>query len=283
MLASTTILTSLIAAGAMGIACAVLSVFVISRRWAFIGEGIGHAGFGGAGTIWLLSLLIPSLDQPLIIYGGVVVFCVATALAIGWVTRRQRLNSDTAIGIFLVASLAWGFLGSSVYTHFHHASPQRLPDLLFGNFTTISPTHAISSVMICAAVLVVIMMLGKEIIYYSFDPLLAEVSGVRAGFIHYLMMILLAMTIIIGIPIAGSVLVTALLVLPGATAMMLSQKLKTVVLLSVLLGLFSALAGTAISTFFRYLPAGPMMVLVLFILFLIAFIATRTRARAAAG
>lgn len=277
MPATTTILNSLIAAGAMGIACAVLSVFVVSRRWAFIGEGIGHAGFGGAGTVWLLSLLIPAWDQQPIIYGGVVAFCIATALAIGWVTRRQRVSSDTAVGIFLVASLAWGFLGSSIYTHFRQTSPQGFGDFLFGNFSMISSTHAISSVMICAAVLLVLTMLGKEIVYYCFDPAMAEVSGVRAGFIHYLMMILLAMTIIIGIPIAGSVLVTALLVLPGATAMMLSQKLKTVMGLSVLLGLVSALAGTAISAGFRYLPAGPMMVLILFLIFLAVFLATRRR------
>src|SRR3954447_3386810 len=79
----------------MAVACAVLSVFVVSRRWAFIGEGISHSGFGGAGTVWLLMLAFPSLEQQLWIpYIGVVVFCLCTALAIAYFTRTGKVNSD---------------------------------------------------------------------------------------------------------------------------------------------------------------------------------------------
>src|SRR5947207_7086342 len=94
---------SLFATSAMAIACAVLSVFVVSRRWAFIGEGIAHSGFGGAGTVWLLVLIFPSLGgegREWVPYLGVVVFCVATALGIGYFTRTGKINSDAAIGIF---------------------------------------------------------------------------------------------------------------------------------------------------------------------------------------
>ena len=62
-------------------ACAVLSVLVVSRRWAFIGEGISHSGFGGAGTAWLLALVVPSLNQPWLPYVCVIVFCLLTAWA----------------------------------------------------------------------------------------------------------------------------------------------------------------------------------------------------------
>src|SRR5208282_5400144 len=103
----------LITAVALSLACATLSVFVVSRRWAFIGEGIAHSGFGGAGTVWLLVLIFPGLDgegREWIPYLGVVLFCIATALGIGYFTRSGKINSDAAIGIFLVASLAWGIL-----------------------------------------------------------------------------------------------------------------------------------------------------------------------------
>src|ERR1044071_87872 len=109
-LASSNLGPAVLVAGAMAVACAVLSVFVVARRWAFIGEGISHSGFGGAGTAWLLMLFFPALDQPWVPYLSVVIFCLLTAGAIGMLSRSRGVNADAAIGIFLVASLAWGFL-----------------------------------------------------------------------------------------------------------------------------------------------------------------------------
>ena len=97
----------------MALACAMLSVFVVARRWAFIGEGIAHSGFGGAGTVWMLMLIFPSLSadgHEYLPYLGVVCFSIATAIGIGYFTRNGGTNSDAVIGIFLVASLAWGIL-----------------------------------------------------------------------------------------------------------------------------------------------------------------------------
>src|SRR5690349_25027577 len=107
MLASSPILLfGLPTAVALAIACAVLSVFVVARRWAFIGEGISHSGFGGAGAAWLLMLAAPALvDRPWVVNLAVVVFCLATAVAIGYLSRGDRVTGDAAIGIFLVASL----------------------------------------------------------------------------------------------------------------------------------------------------------------------------------
>src|SRR5688572_457134 len=106
---------ALITAAAMGVACALLSVLVVLRRWAFVGEGISHAGFGGVGTAWLLSLAIPGLGNPGAAYGVAILFCLAMALVIGWLSRRDRLSADAAIGIVLVASLAWGFVAMGIY------------------------------------------------------------------------------------------------------------------------------------------------------------------------
>src|SRR5438105_11015439 len=95
-------LFALLASAAVAIACASLSVFVVARRWAFIGEGIAHSGFGGAGLAWLLILAFPALVAwPAFIYATVIVFCLATALAIGAVSRTTAVNSDTAIGILM--------------------------------------------------------------------------------------------------------------------------------------------------------------------------------------
>src|SRR5688572_19915628 len=92
-------LSPLIATAAMAVACAVLSVFVVARRWAFIGEGISHSGFGGAGAAWLIMLASPALAaQAWLPHVAILVFCIATALAIGYLSRGNRVAGDAAIG-----------------------------------------------------------------------------------------------------------------------------------------------------------------------------------------
>src|SRR5262245_54746977 len=110
--------------GALGLACALLSVVVVLRRWAFIGEGIAHSGFGGAGAAWILMLLVPSLDNvPWVPYAAVVMFCLVAAIAIGALGRGRSIHVDAAIGIFLTASLAFGILAQQIYFKVRHAYP----------------------------------------------------------------------------------------------------------------------------------------------------------------
>ncbi len=267
---------TLLVAGAMAVACAVLSVFVVSRRWAFIGEGISHSGFGGAGTAWLLALAFPAVfERPWVPYVGVVVFSLATALAIGFLTRRQRVDSDTAIGIFLVASLAWGFLAQQIYFAHTHRMPAGWGTFLLGQMESVSMQFAVAAALVCGAVVAVVAFLGKEIVAYAFDPNLAEASGVPVRFIHYLLMLLVALTIVVGVRVAGSLLVPALLVLPGATALQLSSRLRNVLATSVLVGLCGTLVGLALRSRWPAIPTGPAMVLVLFVLFVVSLPAGR--------
>jgi len=271
---------TLLVACAIAVACAVLSVFVVSRRWAFIGEGISHSGFGGAGTAWLLALAFPEVfNRPWMPYAGVVVFSLATALAIGFLTRRQRVDSDTAIGIFLVASVAWGLLAQQIYVLRTSRMPVGWSTFFFGRMEDVTWTFSLAAAVVCASVIGVVALLGKEIIAYCFDPALAEAAGVPARLVHYLLMLLVALTIVIGVRVAGNLLIPALLVLPGATAFQLSGRLRTVFAVSVLVGLGGALAGLAVRWRWPAIPTGPAIVLVLFALFLTAFGAARLRTR----
>jgi len=101
---------ALVAVVAMGLACALLSVFVVLRRWAFIGEGISHGGLGGAGTAWLLALLVPGWDQEWMVMAAVVVFCLLMAGGFGYFTHSGKLRSDSVIGIILVAAVGGEFV-----------------------------------------------------------------------------------------------------------------------------------------------------------------------------
>ena len=267
---------ALLIVSTLAVACAVLSIPVVLRRWAFIGEGIGHSAFGGAGTAWIAALLIPSLDQDWAPYLFVVIFCLATALGIGWLSRSQRVHSDTAIGVFMVAALAWGFVAQQIYAHARHgATPAWFDDLLIGQMRPISTSSALASAAVCVGIVLIMVMLNKEIIAYCFDPLTARTSGVREGFVHYLLMLLLALVIVIGVRVAGGLLVTALLVLPGATALLVGRRLQWVMVASVVAALIGAIGGLLIHAQWRFLPVGPSIVLILVIEFAIAYVAAR--------
>lgn len=263
-------------------ACAALSVFVVARRWAFIGEGISHSGFGGAGLAWLLMLALPGLaDQAWVPQVAVLVFCLATALAIGYLSRGNRVTGDAAIGIFLVASLAFGFLAQRIFQHVHGKNPADFEQLLFGQVNVIEPARALAIVAVSAAVLLTLAALGKEILSYCFDPLMAQASGVRTAFIHYLLMVLIAVTVIVGMPIIGSLLVTALLVLPGVTATQITQRLRGVIAISVASAMLAAVLGVVLHARWPFIPVGPAIVLVLFVEFLAAYATGRARTPAA--
>jgi ABC-type Mn2+/Zn2+ transport system permease subunit len=190
------------------------------------------------------------------------------------------VTSDAAVGIFLVASLAWGFLARQVYHERRGMYPAEADTLLFGSTAPLSGEFALAAVSLAAAVLVVVALLAKEIIAYCFDPLTAQTSGVGTTWIHDLLMVLLAVTIVLGTRVAGSVLVVALLVLPGATALLLSRRLARVIATSIIVALLGAAGGVLMNLRWPFVPAGPAIVLALFGQFLLAMLVTRAVNRA---
>lgn len=257
----------ILTAASLGIACAVLSVFVVMRRWAFIGEGISHSGLGGAGVAWMLALIWPAFNQAWAPYALAAVFCIFTAIGIAYFSRSGRLNADAAIGIFMVGMFAWGVMALEIYQQVRHVAPYGWDVVTFGRFNEISPAYTVAAVAICALVLITVIGLGKEILSYCFDPISAEVSGVRAGFIHYLLLMLIALAIIIAVRVIGSVLATALLVLPGVTGTTLTLRLRNVFVISVLTSLFATIGGVLVHEIWVFLPTGPVIVLLMLAIF----------------
>lgn len=273
------LLPALLTSISLGVACAVLSVFVVLRRWAFIGEGIAHSTFGGAGLAWILVLIFPALGTPThlapLVLTTILIFSMSTAWAIAYFSGSRRINSDAVIGIFLVASLGFGFMAERIYEQAKNQIPWGYDSVFLGNVMGISPEWAIASTLICLAVVGVIWAFGKEIVAYSFDPLAARVAGAPARFIHYMLVSLVAFTIIMGVRVAGSLLVTALLVLPGVCALLVSQRMSRVIFLSIITAVTGAAGGTIIHYNLKYIPTGPAIVLVLFALFLITYTFSR--------
>jgi ABC-type Mn2+/Zn2+ transport system permease subunit len=211
-------------------------------------------------------------------YLGVILFCLMTAVAIAYVTRARRVAPDTAIGIFMVASLAWGFVARDVFVRASGGvNPAGWETFLFGNTHGLSLAFALASLAVCIGVVAVVTLMSKEIVFYCFDPAMAEASGVRAGFVHYLLILLVTFTIIIGARVVGTVLVTAMLVLPGATALAVSTRLRRALAAAVAVGLGGTLAGLWASRRWDFLAAGPAIVLAMFLAFVLAFGWRRTQ------
>lgn len=267
--------STLLALGALALTCGLLSLIVVWRRWAFLGEGIAHAGFGGAGSAWLLAALFPSADRPGLVDVMVVLACLLTAGAIGLVARSGRVHSDTAIGAFLAGTLAWGFLGQQAYQSIYHRAPAGFSSLLFGQTQLLSWTEAQLAISVLVVTIILLAMSRRAVLLYCFDPELASASGIRTGPIHYLLILLISLAIVSGARLIGTVLITALLILPGATAGLLTSRLKSAVLLSSCLSLLATCAGLSIAAKWPALPEGPLIVLVMFGVFILAWLVRR--------
>jgi manganese/iron transport system permease protein len=257
------LLAALLTAGALGISCAVLSVFVVLRRWALLGECVAHAGLGGAGTAWMLSLLgFGFFAQSAGVHVMAAAFCMVIALGIAQVTRRGNIESDLAMGIFLVASVAWGLLGRSMYVYFRGGvMPTGWDEYLLGELNR--PEHALAAAAICAVTLLSLWALRKEAMFYTLDPEMAEISGVPVGLVHFGMILLLGILIVLGMRMIGTLLISALLVLPGAAGLRISQRFGAVIAWSAGIGLSATVIGLLVHRQWKWIPSGPVVVLVL--------------------
>lgn len=282
----------LLAGIALAVSCGLLSVLVVQKRLAFIGEGVAHAGFGGVGLASFLQLT--GLARNAVIMG----FCVAVGILIGLLSRRRRVMSDTAIGIMLVASMGVGFMldqlratliNSQVFdqppawysalTGGRIVTPPPWEQVIFGSILLVGPGDMWIAVGSSLAVILILGSLFKEVTFYAFDETVSHVFGVRSGALHYLVLVLIAVMIVLATKLAGLLLVTALLVAPGATAMLLSRRLSSVLWLSAMLAVGAVLVGYLTSFWILggRLATGPFIVMCLVIEFVGALAWSRLR------
>lgn len=273
-----------VAAG-LGIAvqCALLSVLTVLKRLSFVGQGVSHAAFGGVGLAVVLGFgAVDSLEGGqgavgaagyLLIVGG---FCVTTAMLIAWLSDRRGVSADTAIGILLVAAMALGAL--LLHLHRLHAPPgvrtPNVEEVLFGSLTVVGWADAAAAWGCAAAVGLVLWGTRRGLLFWAFDESAAEAAGVPTRRVRLVLMTLLALVIVVSMRLAGVVLATALLVLPGAAALRLSHRLARVMMLSVVVSVLGVAMGL-VASFEWNLPPGPCIVTVLAGLFLVTMGAGR--------
>jgi zinc transport system permease protein len=261
---------ALIAGVVVATLCSVLSVYVVLKRMAFIGQGISHAAFGGIALGLVISDRLSSPEA----WRNIVtaVFCVGVGMLIAGASRRGKLSADSAIGIFLAVSMALGVILISL----RHQYTADLMTYLFGSILAITVGDVWAAAILAILVLVFVALLYKELLYYSFDEEMAAASGIPVGALHYLLVGVLALTIVVSVKIVGVVLVSAFLVIPGAAGKLLGLRFGPMMAAAVGVGVVSTVAGLYASHVMQ-VPSGAAIVAVQFIVFLAIMIAMRGR------
>lgn len=242
--------------------CAVLSPLVVLKRMSFIGQGVSHAAFAGVGLALAIGLGAAGPGDWAVL-GIVALACVGAALGIASLADRRGVSADTAIGIVLVSAMAVGFILIQQAAEAARAAGRApafgIESILFGSVLGVDSRDAVLAGALTILVLLTLWWRRRPMLFWAFDEVGAASCGVRAARERTTLLVLLALSIVITMRLAGVVLATALLVLPGATALACSTRLSRVIGASALLGLVGVIAGIILS-FEMDWPPGPSIV-----------------------
>ena len=279
----TSIAPMVVAAIVISILGGALSVFVVLKRLAFIGQGVSHAAFGGIGIALVLGVngatTLGAIGQLSI----VIAFSVLAALWIAALTRTHKGRADTAIGVVLSASMALGFILFTIAESMHehnaigNAAPEHsdIEDFLFGNILDTDWTKALIAVGFTSAILIITWLQRRRLIFWAFDEPVCDAFGINSKQTTNLFLVLLALSVVMAMQIAGVVLAAAMLVLPGAAALNMSHRLNKVFGYSILLALIGAAIGMLIGYKAEY-PIGPAIVICQSAIYLLTFVMNKT-------
>lgn len=283
LLSQADIYPAIVAAIVISIMGGALSIFVVLKRLAFIGQGISHAAFGGVGIALVLGVSGATVSSQFAQLAIVVAFSVFAALWIAALTRDQQGRTDTAIGVVLSASMALGFIlftfAESQHDHDEHGHAAHghedehhiIEEILFGNILDTNWTSASIAIGAALLILAVVWYIRRQLIFWAFDEPVCDAFGVNSAKITNLFMVILALAVVMAMQIAGVVLAAAMLVLPGAAALNLSTKLRPAFMISIAIGTAGALLGMIIAFEGTY-PIGPSIVLTQSVMYLATLI-----------
>lgn len=244
----------LIAAVVVGILCSTMGTYVVLRKLSFIGDGLAHASFAGIVIAYLRGINY---------FVGAAVFTVITAIGIGYIHRRAKISLDTSIGVLFTGAFA---LGIFLMSRAKNANVD-LQSFLFGNILAVSASDLAQIIGLSLIVAIVVAALYRPLLYTSFDPVVAEASGIRARFVDDALLVMLALTIIVSIQLVGIILVAALLVTPAAAARQLTRRFPTMLALAAVFGVISSAGGLLLAVPLASAPGATIVLLATMIFF----------------
>jgi manganese/zinc/iron transport system permease protein len=252
----------------LAISCGSLGCFIVLRRLSLMGDSLGHAVLPGV----CLGFMVTWTKDLRWIFAGAVVAALVASWLIGVIERYTRLKSDVALGLVLSGFFGLGLVLLKRIEKTAGGSQSGLNQFLFGQAAAINERDLWLIGGISLVVVFGVVLSFKELAVTSFDEGFAAAIGIPVRLVHYLLMSLTALAIVISLQAVGVVLLSALLITPAATALLLTDRLKIMVLLSVTFAAVGGVLGLNLSTLKKDLPTGPMIVLVLTMIFVAAYL-----------
>ena len=248
---------ALMVSALVGSVCGLLSCYMTLKGWALMGDAVSHAVMPGVVVAYALGLPF-SL--------GAFVFGVGSVALIGFVKQKSRIKEDTVIGLVFTGFFALGIvLVSKIKSNID------LMQILFGSPLGISRSDVNQTLIISFIVIFILLLFKKDLMLYCFDAKHARSIGINTGILHYLLLTLLSLSAVVGLQTVGIILVVAMLITPGATAYLLTDRFDRMTILAVISSSFSSVLGVYIS-YWSDIETGGSIVLVQTFIFLIAFL-----------
>ena len=239
----------------IGILCPVVGSYVVTRRLAFMGDALSHTVLPGLVLGYILGL------NPLLV---AVPTCVITAIGIGFLSKQTGLSEDTSIGILLAGLFALGLAMISLFGD----KNIDLEGILLGEILGVSSQDLWIIFAICLGTLGILYFFHKELVFNSFDPQGALVIGLPSRLLDYLLLVLIALVVVASIQAVGVILMLAMLVIPSATAYLISRSFVAMMFVGAVIGVSVGVSGVYLS-YFLDLPSGPSMTLSAVVIFIL--------------
>jgi zinc transport system permease protein len=247
----------------IGAIAPLIGIFFVLRRYALIADTLAHVSLAGVAFGLLLKI------NPLITAIGATVL---SSLAVERLRLSKRVYADSALSIFLSGSLALAIVLVALSRGFN----VDIFNYLFGSIVTVSPSDVYLITTLGILVLIAIAAFYKELLYITFDEEGAQVAGIKTRFINAVLIILSALTVSLAIPIVGTLLIAALIVIPVVTALQFRKRFHTTVFIAEAISLFSVFTGI-VSSFYFNIPAGGPIVFLTVLIFIVVFAAKSVR------
>ena len=255
----------LVVATLAGALCGLLGVFVVLRGMSYIGHGLSHAVFGGAAASAVMHLNY---------FVGAGIWGVASGVIIGRIARRKLIGADAAIGVVTTASFA---LGLALLNRYGQAK-KSIEAVLFGSVLGVETVDIIAVSVVSVLTAVVIFALYRHFLFATFDPEVAQTSGVKVAWIEALLMAMLSLTILVTMRVIGTLLISALLVIPASVARMTTNSFARMLWISPIIGAVSASLGMYLS-YHLDTSASATIILVGTTMFIVVYALTGLRGR----
>ncbi len=249
-------LNAVFAAILASISCGIIGSYIVFRRMVFVSGGITHASFGGIGIGYFFGF------NPIV---GAMIFGVMSALGIEFLSKKSDIREDSVIAILWSLGMAVGI----IFVFLTPGYSVNLMSFLFGNILTVSTLNLQLLLILSITIIIIFITLFKTILFVAFDEQYARAIRMPVETINYLLITLVALTIVLNIRVAGIILILSLLTIPQTIASIFSKNFKTIIFLSIFIGIIGSFTGLIIS-YFIDIPSGASIIFLLVVLFIIA-------------